>query len=232
MNYPVNSTDFTIYRYVDNEIDFMVKNIDRAPIPFANATATIHILDSRHQRLLLTRELTVVDEAKGHLRLFLTGNEASALPAKTLKYTVVMTRPDNVQVMLYTDRNRKASGAATVVDGPLPDPIDPIELTMEDFILRQGVYYSGAYAGAKMVANESGLHSVALRLVGFTGNVTVQGSIESAPTQDDGSWFPVSDLDYDDHTGMAHIPFEGQLMWVRFLITKTSGEVETITYRN
>jgi hypothetical protein len=189
-------------------------------------------MDSRQQRLILTRDLNVIDEDKGHLRLFLTGDESAALPSKTLRYSVVLTRPDNVQVLLMTDKSRRAHGQATVLDGPLPDPIEPITITLDDMTMQTSVYYSGAYAGAAMVDNETGLHSAAIRLDDFTGSVLGQGSLEQAPSQDVGAWFPVAAKAFDEHTGLAHIPFEGQLMWVRFLITVTDGDLVSITYRN
>jgi hypothetical protein len=232
MNYPVNQTDFTIYRNVDNEIDFLVKNIDRRAISFADSTARIHITDTRQQRLLVSRDLIIVDEEKGHLRLFLTGAESAALPIKTLSYSVVLTRADNVQVLLFTDRSRKSSGTAMVADGPLPDPIDPIELTLEDFLIREGVYYSGALPGSVMVDNETGFHSVVFNLTGFTGILTAQGSLELSPSQDDGLWFPMATQTLSQHTGLYHIPFEGQVNWVRFVITKAAGDVTAITFRN
>lgn len=232
MNYPMNRTDFTLHRYVDNEIDFMVKDVDRKTVSFTGANATLYVMDAKNQRLLLSRDLMVIDAAKGHLRLFVTGDEAAALPKKTLKYTVVMTRPDNVQVMLMMDRNRQSSGVVNVEDGPIPEPVAPIEITAEDFIQRNGKFYSGTYAGSAMVQNDSGLHSALLTLDDYTGDIVVQGSLEALPSQTDSDWFAVETRSFTHKTGTVHVPFEGNLMWVRFSFTKTNGELTSILYRN
>lgn len=232
MNYAVNRTDITLYRNVDNEIDIMVKNIDRKPIAFANCSATIHILDSRNERLLMSRDLDVVDEDEGHLRFAVSGDEAAALPKKSLSFSVVMTKADNSTTMLFTDRHRQASGVVHVTDGPLPDPIAPIEVLWDEFLPRNNAFYAGSYKGAAMVSNESGLHSVVVYLDNFSGTFSVEGSLELTATQADDDWFEVATETFVTETGAVHISFEGNLMWVRFKVVPGAGAFTSLIYRN
>lgn len=240
MNYPMNRTDFTVYRHADNDIDFLVRNYDRKAISFADATAVIHIMDGRQQRLLISRELIVHSAATGHLKLFLTGAEAAALPQRDLRYTVMMTRPDGAQVMLFTDKDRKAAGVIHVEDGPLPSVIEPIRLTRRDFMHRRlGVnfidtLFAGAFAGAKMVQNESGIHSLTIDLQdNFSGKVTVEGSKNPSAAQDDSDWSTVIENSYLLETGNQYIEFtDPDLMWVRFRIEPRRGSFGDLVYRN
>jgi hypothetical protein len=237
MNYPVNRTDFNLARHVDNEVEFWVKNIDRKPVPLGTARVTMHISEVKTGKVLLTRDLIVLDAAKGLVRLFVSGDETAIMPKGFLKYSIVMTRADGVQVMLYTDRDRKGVGHVEVIDGPLPDPIDAIPLSLSNFI-SLGHYdgntklYSTALPGAAMVHNVSGQHSAVLHLKEFSGSVTVQGTLEVQPSAISSNWFDVITRTFVDETSVLHMPFEGNLMHVRFVVQQDSGTIDPILYRN
>jgi hypothetical protein len=232
MNYPVNRCDFNLYRYVDNQIDILVTDVDRQPVSFANATATLNLLDFRHQRLILSRALQIIDAANGQLRFTLSATESGNLPSKTLKYSVVMNNPNGSTTMLFTDRSLKAAGQINVLDGPIPEPIDPVVIEFSDFLSRNSFYYSSSYAGAAMVDNPTGIHSAVMDLTGFSGTITVQGSVELSPPTDDSLWFPITSKVCSNQTGSVYIPFQGELMWVRFQVSVVSGTLNQITYRN
>lgn len=234
MNYPMNRTDFTLHRNADNDIDILVKDIDRKPISFASASAIINVVDTRQQRLLMSRQLTVVDAAKGHLRFFVTGEETANLPLRDLSYTVLMTRPDNAQVLLFTDRNRSAVGVIHVEEGPLPMVVEPVHLDKRDFF-QNGLYYQAqAFASAKTAGNDSGIHSLTLELTnGFSGLFEVQGSSNPSAAQDDSDWKTVLSERYTVADGVKYHTFTNtDILWVRFRITPTRGKFDKLVYRN
>lgn len=233
MNYSVNRTDFRLFRHVDNQIDFWVKNVDRKSIAMANTSTSVHITHPHTQRVIMTRDLEVVDAAKGHMRLFISGEEAAALPPGALRYSAVVTNTvTNVQTILFTDRDRKGSGVVEVTEGPIPDPPEPIRLSFSEFILRNGKYYSEALEGAALVQNYSGQHSLAINLAAFSGKFTVQGSLEENPSALDTNWFNIDYRLYQNDNGLVHFPFEGNVLWVRFVVEVGSGTIEKIEYRN
>lgn len=232
MNYPVNRTDFRLFRHVDNEIEFWIKNIDRKAVAIPDGSVTLHITDYKTQRVLLTRDLIILDEDKGLARLFISGEEAAALSPGTHHYSVIYTRSDGVQMILYTDRDRRGTGYVEVTEGPLPDPLEATPISMDEFVIRDSKYYSGAYMGAASVMNYSGQHSLAISFSDFTGSFTVQGSLQAQPSSTDTQWFEVKKETYVDETGLVHFPFEGNLLWVRFVVVKVDGDIELIQYRN
>jgi hypothetical protein len=231
MNYPVNHTDFTLARYVDNEIQFWVKNYDRKAVSLTGSTLTMHISDPKTSRVLLSRDLSVIDATKGLVELFVSGDEAANFPQLSLRYSIVMLRADGVEVMLYTDRDRRGLGNVDVVNGPLPPPIEAIPIAPEDFLQRNSAYYSGAFPGAAAVLNLSGQHSVLLNLTSYTGKFTVQGTLELQPSSTDSDWFNVTSETFVNATEKVHVPFEGNLLWVRFVFTTITG-VDVLLYRN
>lgn len=234
MNYPMNRTDFTLHRHADNDIDILVKDIDRTAISFANASAVITVIDPRQQRLLLSRQLTVHDAAKGHLKFFLTGDEVAALPIRDLTYTVTMTRPDNAQVLLYTDRDRSAKGIIHIEEGSLPLVVDPVHLDIRDFFQNGTYYQAQSFASAKTSGNESGIHSLTLELLqNFSGKFEIQGSTNPSAAQDDSDWKTILTRDYTEVTGVQYLTFtDTDILWVRFRITPRRGKFDKIVYRN
>lgn len=234
MNYPMNRTDFTLHRHADNDIDILVKDIDRRAISFVNATATINVIDPRQQRLLLSRQLTVHDAAKGHLKFFMTGEDVAALPIRDLSYTVTMTRPDNAQVMLYTDRDRGGQGVIHIAEGPLPLVVEPVHLDIKDFFQNGTYYQAQAFASAKTAGNESGIHSLTLELLaGFSGEFEIQGSTNPSAAQDDRDWSTVVKKQYTETTGVQYLTFtDTDILWVRFRITPRRGKFDKLVYRN
>ncbi len=231
MNYPVNRTDFSLARFVDNEVEFWVKDYDRRAVNLTGGTLTFHITDPKSSRVLMTRDLTVVDAAKGLVRLFVSGDEAGNLPKSSLRYSITLLRTDGVQVMLYTDRDRRGLGVVDIIDGPLPPPVEAIPIVGEDFLSRNSALYTGAYAGAAQVFNISGQHSVLLHLEDYTGTFTIQGTLLPQPSSTDSDWFNIESREFDEITDRVHIPFEGNLMWVRFKADTVTG-IDAILYRN
>jgi hypothetical protein len=62
--------------------------------------------------------------------------------------------------------------------------------------------------------------------------VTVQASLELTAPTDDSQWFNVTSQTFSNQTGSTYIPFQGELMWVRFQLSIVGGALNTITYRN
>lgn len=235
MNFPVNRTDFSIPRYVDTEVDFWIKDHDRRAVDLSNSTATLHLMEISTGKLLMSRDLEMLDPVKGLVRFFISSEESAALPLMGLRYSVVMTRQDGVQSMLYTDRDRKGLGVADVINGPYPPPIEPYTIDPDAFVHTAGKLVSGSYPGAATVLNMGGQHSVILDMEDFIGKFTVQGSLETAPSSSNSDWFTIKTESYTTADVKVHVPFEGNLLWVRFIIEEdvnSNGAITAITYRN
>ena len=240
MNYPINRADFTLFRYADNDIDFLIKDFDRQVVTMAGCSATITIIDTRQQRLLMARDLILADATQGHFKLFITGEEAASFPKRDLRYTVMMTRTDAAQVMLFTDKNKKSDGVIHVEDGPLPMVVEPVRLRPNDFLTRAmglgkvRTLYAGSFASAKTVGNDTGIHSLSIEFIDdFSGKVFIEGSRNTSAAQDDSDWFIIHEESFTLKTGTEYIPFtNAEVMWVRFRIEPRRGTFDEVVYRN
>lgn len=239
MNYPMNRSDFTLFRHVDNDIDFLIKDFDRQVVTMEGASAMITIVDARHQRLLLARPLIAADAAQGHFKLFVTGEEVVAMPKRPLRYTVTMTRPDGAQIMLFTDKNKQCEGTVNVEDGPIPLVTEPVVLRLKDFVTRavglarQKTLVAGSFASAKTSGNKDGIHSVTVDFDNFTGKFIVEGSRNSSPAQDDSDWEDVLSVSRTEKDGVEHFSFtDNDSLWIRFKFEPIQGTLKELTYRN
>lgn len=232
MNYPVNRSDFKIVRGVRTVLDIFVRDVDRKPVDLTGLTITVVIADDRIGVLYLEKAAIVQEPAtNGRCRLIITPGEASEIPLGLLRYSVTITDEDSNTGILYTDRELSHGAMVEVIDGPIPGPADPITVVPDDFTIRDGAMWSGSLPGAATVGHTAGVHTIAAYLEDFTGTLTIQGSIEEQPIAD-GDWFDVDELEFEEETSTASHTFIGNLLWVRFKVVSTNGEITQILYRN
>lgn len=222
MNYPVNRADIYLAKYVRNDVDFFLKDIDRRPV-VTTETPILRIAGRRDGILMLTIPLALEDGVKARYRAVIDGAALADWPIDTYTYAVTMRALDGSERLVYTDRGRTEIGFVEVRQGPIPPQATAIEIPGTDLIMRDGFLYTGAYPGAARVGNLSGIMTAAVYGNHFTGEVTVQGSLDDMPSLDDLDWFDVATFSASDLTGVDAFTFEGNLTWVRFKIRDLSA---------
>jgi hypothetical protein len=247
MNYPVDRTDFKLFKHVTNEIDVYVKDQDRRPVNLLGKNLTINIVDDRAGTLIFQKSLAIVDEARGLMRLTTTPGETSQWEVGFLSFTVTFAREDGTEVLLYTDQNYGPRSFIEVIDGPVPPPVSSIIVPFSAFrgssvgLLTYNV--SSPYRASAQVGNNSGVQSIAAYTTNYSGKLWVQASLENQPPTQDNEWFNValgSSTDYTQFTastGIAAFTFRGSFMWVRFktlddFTTPPNGTFDQVLYRN
>jgi hypothetical protein len=248
VNSATNRIDFFLSKNVTNEIEFLLKDIDRKPISLVNKTLILYVVDAHTQTLKLQKTLQSINELRGHYRLTVAPSDIVDWELGHYSYSLVMQREDQTQVLMYTDQNRTTYGFLEVKAGPLPTPFDPIVLTDELFghatvgVTNQpvtGVKYrvSGGYPGVAQRDNRVGMHTCAIYSTGFKGAFKVQASLDSSVPTDDYGWFDVDDtkLMLDEKTGITSLQFVGSFMWVRFIYVPDStntGTIDKVLFKN
>ena len=248
VNSSTNRIDFFLSKNVTNEIEFLLKDIDRKPISLVNKTLILYVVDTTTQTLKLQKTLQSINEVRGHCRLTVAPSDIAEWELGHYSYSLVMQRDDQSQVLLYTDQNRAAYGFLEVKPGPLPTPFEPIVLTDELFAHATygvnvqpvgGIKYrvTGGYPGAAQRDNRLGMHTCAIYTTNFKGAFKVQASLDnSVPTEDYG-WFDVEDstVMFDEKTGITSLKFVGSFMWVRFIYVNdptNTGTLDKVLFKN
>jgi hypothetical protein len=227
-NLPMNSNDFRVFKDVQNDIEFVVRNADRKPVNMMGRTAKVNFFDQKTSQLLFQQELKVIDEAKGICKLILLPDVTADWFLQTYSYSVQVTNVDGSTHMLYMDTFESQTGFFELAQGPIFDPQPSVEIPYEALSLTNAeidgldtsIRVSSALEGSLQRNNTSGVHTLVAFLDNFSGHFKIQGSLEpSVPTEL--NWFDIEVREYDHQTSTEAFTFEGNFMWVRvYLINK------------
>ncbi len=166
---------------------------------------------------------------KGHFKFSFTKNETSALViGQDYSWCCTVENSGNSTVrMLHANRDYGTHSPAMILEGPVP-------LRQESQIITVGSLSqnaSSALVGAAQVANFSGVHSLVFGLDDYTGTIVVQATIDDNIPDTEQEWTTISTTELEEETSNKHIGFVGNYMWVRFIVSTTTG-IDSISYRN
>lgn len=249
-NLPMNTNDFRVFKDSYNTIEFVVRNTDRKPINLMGRDVSINLFDQRTSKLLFSRKLKVINDAKGIAQLEITPDVTEDWFLQTYSYSVVVTNNDGSRHMLFVDQNESQRGYFELAQGPKFDPFPSYEVEWAALTetaeqpdnIRTTYRLSSAFPGSLQRNNTSGLHTTVAYLDNFSGTLKVQGSVEDGvPGESD--WYDVKVLEFDKKTGLQTITWEANLMWVRFFIHNKNddllevqdvnkGKISKLVFRN
>lgn len=197
----MNRSDFSIFKNVDNDVEFLVKTYDNKPIDLTNKTITIYIVDDRDQSLKVQKELSYspMMAKKGHARLTLAWSEVAELTPGYFYYSVTVADTTNKETLLYVDHSRTIQGYFELQQGPLPGPQSSIVINSADFAPQSwgsdtsvsNYLVAEAYPGAAQRDNRNGIHHVAVYATNYSGYLNIQASLENSAPTDAREWFNV-----------------------------------------
>lgn len=235
-NFPVNRTDFRLVRGVQNEIIFFVRDVDRKPVSLADDDLlTITLVDTANDRLLMQRDLTVVDLAKGIYSLVTLSAEMDTWPSIAVRWSMAYTRADESTVLLWTDQNYSPYSTALITESPYPGPAVAITLLWDDLTLElDDRYYSVALPGSAKDGFTDGLHTLAIYMASFSGTVELQGTVVADPdlSTTSSDWITATSVDYISETGLRVVDSPGDFIWTRVVVTVGTGTIDHILYKN
>ena len=222
MNYPINKTDFNLIRGVPNCIQFFVRDVNKLiPNTLANATLTINIVAEDtigNGILLLQRDLTLVNSATCLYALQTFPNDLSYWPEGFLNYSIQVTKQDGTQSLLWTDRNYSPYSYCSLLNGPIPGPPQPYIMNTATFIIKDGYRYSSPLPGSAQNGFPDGIQTFSFYTNNFTGNVAIQGSLVTQPSNDYTDWFFITYQNFNMSNGVTQVTVEGQYLWLRAVV--------------
>lgn len=245
VNSATNKVDFDVSKNVTNEIEFLLKDIDRKAVSLTSKTMVIYIVNQKTNTVMLQKKLTVMNAPRGHCRLTISPSDIMDWDTGYYSYSITLLQ-DGQQTLVHQDQNRSQYGYLEVKQGPLPVPQSATVITPQEMQLDFNdlgmfkKYISGAYEGAAQRDNRVGIHSVALYAKDLSGTFYIQASLENGVPTAIQEWFDVeitttnttNDPDvvnsryvFSNLTGVKNIQFQGSFMWVRFVFIPTPDEM-------
>jgi hypothetical protein len=218
---------FKLFRRVQNDFDFLVRDIDRQPVVLPGALL-FHVWDD-NGAALLTLPLTVLNGARGHYRLTITAEQTTAIRSGIYVWSVT-NENNTITKLLYTNHDYGSQGILEVAEGILA-PIEAPYIMDDTTMTPLGGDLYSVFPGAMRLNSVTGNHTVAAYLDHFTGRLKIEASIDEQPPVDETGWVEVNSVLWEDRSGTVAVSFQGNFQYVKFSITHAEGFTKLV-YRN
>jgi len=239
VNPPMNNKIIKVYKGVSTVLNFFIKDNDRKPVNLNSGTLTAYLVDHTTKSLLFSRELVEIENVTGKATLTISDVDLTVIKSGFYELAVTLTNNDGQSLPLFVDRSDNTKVTIELKDGPIPGFEDSITTT---FSIPGGIG-DKTYSSAISVSDTNNvLHTLAIYHTNYTGNIYVEGSIES--TSAASGFFPISigsGADYKSYTASTSgqlidsVNFTSNLTWIRFAHDPDAanvGTVDKILYRS
>lgn len=235
------NTNITIYKGLNNKIEFIIRNHDRIPLNISSYNIIARIYNNLTDELLFTKEAEILSYERGRVAFIITPEDTFNLPEDlTLRMVILAVHKDlQTEEVLYTDYSTK-NHIYLQIDGksdPSPKTVQVVEEFRPITIDYETYYTSGILRGPKMKRFSSSLVTTAIYFENFTGKVYIEVSNDVAEDEVNMSWVKYEIQAGKDHkyyenfTGIDAFNIEGNYNWFRilYLPDSTSPNPGTIT---
>jgi len=227
---PVYQRQLNVYRGIDNVLDFKVLNADQKPIDITNYTPKFQAFDS-NERLVIEHDGTVIvgdDSAasRGLFKVTITDNDLLNIDQQYLKYNIhLVNNTDNTNVITYANSHFGMNATIFVSAGAFPGPA--ATGTVTTFTENESVWNSETLNAEPGINGNDALHTAVVYTSAYTGNVTVQATLENQVTGTT-NWADVATLTFTGaETEPTPVNFNGVFSHLRFVAS--ADPANTIT---
>lgn len=227
--------NLTVTKGIDNILTFVIKNADQKPVSILNTyTPKIHIFDE-NDTLIMTKMGTIIETSTpnyvGQFTVNISGNDLLNIDGQFLKYVAFLTKDSTLDdTLTYANPHFGSHGVIQVDATAFPGPL--ASYNIKQFTLFDNdEYISETIDGQPAINGNEALHTAAVYTTGFTGDVTIQGTLDNQITEAT-KWADISTTTLTNPTNPVPINFYGIFSHVRVKYTKTSGTMDQILVRN
>ena len=258
-NMPFYNTDITLWKGVDNTIEFSVRNHDRKSQKLKENQFLKFVAVNNELQQMICKKMDVVNADLGRYSVTITENELNNYDeGHFVGHVSVVTGecPENCkncqncpleEDLLYSGLDWNPNFNVEIKPNKLNLIKESTILSMNDF--SEDTYTDTTtgkvwekYTSTIMKSDVTPNHSFILKLRDFDGIIKIQGSNQEAPTQSDEDWFLIDERNYeiveeDDDYIDDNISINAELncLWVRiqYLIEQDKpGMILEAVYRN
>lgn len=231
---PVYQRTIRITKGVDNIVQFRMLNADQKPIVITGTPVFVAFNDNLEKVMEIPCD--VMDDgsstnARGMFSVTITDNNLLSIPQQYLKYNIYIIDNNGRKNVTYTNTDFTSNGVMFVDGMSYPEPVPSIEIT--SYFKIAGSWYAGSddidsTTIKPEIANSNGTHTVVVYPNGYTGNVTIQGTLDGSTGL---NWFDIQTLDIVDEP--VYTNFTGTYTFIRFkLDTDPTTNTPRIVIRN
>lgn len=245
VNQVMYQRNLIIQKSLKNDIQIQFKNSDQKPVPVNSMTMVFNMFDTINNRQLISKNLKVIDDGvttstRGLAILSITESDSMDLNTSFYNYSVTVLDQDNSYVPAYSNTYYGIQGTIEVRDDVRPVLLPSTDINSfwvyrnTDPGVQRYEFYSGYYNAHAVFKSNEAVHTAAIYMTNFSGRVSVQGSLNNSPPSPgsaDGvmpsirdiqstagmdQFANISELEYDNFTGIDYITWSGNFTYTQF----------------
>lgn len=217
INAPVNYRKAKIFRGLDSELLFYVKNQDRKPIMLSGMDLHATLVNRETGGAIVKRKLDILDPIAGLCRLVFRAVDINGLDKQVCDLVLTYTNDRGLVLPLYTDLNMRPNLAVEISHDAQQVPLKT--QINETWIPNQDYTYGSIMYGPTYYGKSNGLVTLAVYVSGYSGKFFLQGTTAIEPQDDD--WFDI-ELGvqnyyhmFNGETGIEAFNFQSNIMFFR-----------------
>jgi hypothetical protein len=239
-NLPQYNTDITLWKGIENTINFSIRDRDRKGYSLEGNELFINIINPKLNKKI-TKKLEIIDEYKGLYNVSFSQSELRDFEPTYYQASITALN-NNIEEILYSGTEWNPIFKINVKEG-LRDVFKPSEKIISENFLYS--YYNdeqtglkiNRYTSHKLKADETDSHTASILIKeNFIGKIIMEASVESTPSEND--WFEIDaqEIKESDEEKITTFMFNKQLncLWIRFRCETSENElnITEILYRN
>ena len=223
VNQVMYQRDLKIQKGIKNKVRIQFKNSDQKRININNtATYVFSMFDAINQRLLLQKNLDVIDDGstlnlRGVAELTLTESDTIDLDKSSYQYSVTYQDPtDGTSLPAYVNTYYGMAGTVILNEDIYPtlQPSQEIVSFLKTFDGTRYIHPSGNIYAYPEYNSNSALHTVALYMTQFRGEVIIEGTLSNTPAGFN-RYAAIDTKTYSGFSGVDYINFNGIFSYIK-----------------
>lgn len=234
VNSPLNYRFLKLFRGLDNEFLFFVKNQDRKPVMLQGMTINASVIDRSTGSTIINKKCTTEDFDAGAIKLVLLSSETPTM--RQGLYDVVFTYTNNfgMTLPLFCDLNMRPNYTLEVSEDASPGILTTAQTS--EFITNNGITYSARLPATGYFNKANSMITIAVYCTDFYGNFYIEGTLSDNPQESD--WFNIilgtytqEYFPYEGFTGVDPWTFRTNIKYIRSKHTTVSGTLDKVVVR-
>ena len=228
--------DLKIQKGIKNKVRIQFKNSDQKRITIGEDEIFVFSLfDATNQRLLLEKQLTVLDDGttlalRGLAELVLSESDTSDLDVSDYQFSVKKLDTDGTYLPAYSNTYYGMAGFLKVAQDVYPvlqpsQEVVAFEKIYDDSIQKYRHRSGNIYAYPEYNSNAA-LHTVAAYMTGYRGQLLIEGTLYNSPASFN-RYVTITTEVYDGFTGIDYFNFNGIFSYVRFTFIPDTAPAES-----
>lgn len=219
------------YKWINNEIHFVILDLDRKRVPLAGKTLYITLYNPYNNEIIFKKSLEIVDQERSIAKLVLEPGEMLGLSEKDYRFVITFESMDSDgEYVLFTDQTWSCYGNFFLDNAHIPKPKDSYFIENEFFtpyqiqtIPPKTVYATSAIKLSNNSPLWDGITTWQVTLDNWFGTIYVIGTHDETPPNMLENWMLVEEYVFTNpFTGVFWDNLDGKFTYIRLYYENNS----------